>query len=116
MIFVANRKVVVTIITEKGDEISDLINSNFTRGVTRIKAIGNYTKREKDFLYIACTSNEALEIADLAKQIDEHSFTSVSNAQRISGYFLNKSTKYKKMIVIHLLYLFYPIILIYLNL
>mgnify|MGYP002519713209 CR=1 FL=1 len=47
-----------------GDEISDLINSNFTRGVTRIKAIGNYTKREKDFLYIACTSNEALEIAD----------------------------------------------------
>ena len=48
MIFVANRKVVVTIITEKGDEISDLINSNFTRGVTRIKAIGNYTKREKD--------------------------------------------------------------------
>lgn len=93
MIFVANRKVVVTIITEKGDEISDLINSNFTRGVTRIKAIGNYTKREKDFLYIACTSNEALEIADLAKQIDEHSFTSVSNAQRISGYFLNKSTK-----------------------
>ena len=93
MIFVANRKVVVTIITEKGDEISDLINSNFTRGVTRIKAIGNYTKREKDFLYIACTSNEALEIAELAKQIDEHSFTSVSNAQRISGYFLNKSTK-----------------------
>ena len=93
MIFVANRKVVVTIITEKGDEISDLINSNFTRGVTRIKAIGNYTKREKDFLYIACTSNEALEIADLVKQIDEHSFTSVSNAQRISGYFLNKSTK-----------------------
>ena len=93
MIFVANRKVIVTIITEKGDEISDLINSNFTRGVTRIKAIGNYTKREKDFLYIACTSNEALEIADLAKQIDEHSFTSVSNAQRISGYFLNKSTK-----------------------
>ena len=93
MIFVANRKVVVTIITEKGDEISDLINSNFTRGVTRIKAIGNYTKREKDFLYIACTSNEALEIADLAKQIDEHSFTSVSNAKRISGYFLNKSTK-----------------------
>ena len=93
MIFVANRKVVVTIITEKGDEISDLINSNFTRGVTRIKAIGNYTKREKDFLYIACTSNEALEIAEIAKQIDEHSFTSVSNAQRISGYFLNKSTK-----------------------
>ena len=93
MIFVANRKVVVTIITEKGDEISDLINSNFTRGVTRIKAIGNYTKREKDFLYIACTSNEALEIAELAKQIDEHSFTSISNAQRISGYFLNKSTK-----------------------
>ena len=84
MIFVANRKVVVTIITEKGDEISDLVNSNFTRGVTRIKAIGNYTKREKDFLYIACTSNEAHEISDLAKKIDEHSFTSISNAQRIT--------------------------------
>ena len=93
MIFVANKKVVVTIITEKGDEISDLINSNFTRGVTRMKAMGNYTKREKDFLYIACTSNEALEISRLAREIDEHSFTSISNTRRISGYFINKKIK-----------------------
>ena len=93
MIFVANKKVVVTIITEKGDESSDLINSNFTRGVTRMKAMGNYTKREKDFLYIACTSNEALEISRLAREIDEHSFTSISNTRRISGYFINKKIK-----------------------
>ena len=81
---------VVTIITEKGDEISDLINSNFTRGVTRMKAMGNYTKREKDFLYIVCTSTESLEISKLAMEIDIHSFTSISSTERISGYFLNK--------------------------
>ena len=93
LIFVTNKKVIVTIITEKGDEIADMINKNFTRGVTRIKAVGNYSKREKDFLYTACTSMEALEISKLAIQIDEHSFTSISTAQRITGYFLNKLSK-----------------------
>lgn len=93
LIFVANKKVIITIITEKGDEIANMINQKFTRGVTRIKAIGNYSKREKDFLYTACTSTEALEIAEFAMQIDEHSFTSISTAQRINGYFLNKQTK-----------------------
>ena len=90
LIFVTNKKVIVTIITEKGDEIANEINSRFTRGVTRIKAFGNYTKREKDFLYIVCTSTESLEISKLAMEIDIHSFASVSTAQRISGYFLNK--------------------------
>ena len=93
LIFVTNKKVVVTIITEKGDEIADMINFKFTRGVTRIKAIGNYSKRDKDFLYIACTSVEALEISKMAAEIDEHAFTSLSTAQRISGYFLNKQNK-----------------------
>ncbi len=93
LIFVANKKVIVTIITEKGDEIADVINEKFTRGVTRIKAIGNYTKREKDFLYIACTSMEALEISSLSMEIDEHSFTSITSANKISGYFLNKQPK-----------------------
>lgn len=93
LIFVANKKVIVTVITEKGDEIANMINEKFTRGVTRIKAIGNYTKRDKDFLYIACTSTEALEISEIAIQIDDHSFTSISTAQRISGNFLNKQTK-----------------------
>lgn len=93
LIFVTNKKVIVTIITEKGDEIADEINKRFTRGVTRIKAIGNYSKREKDFLYTACTSVEALEISKLASEIDEHSFASISTAQRISGYFLNKQNR-----------------------
>lgn len=93
LIFVANKKVIITIITEKGDEIANMINQKFTRGVTRIKAVGNYSKREKDFLYTACTSTEALEISELTMQIDEHSFTSISTAQRINGYFLNKQTK-----------------------
>lgn len=90
LIFVTNKKVVVTIITEKGDEIADEINTRFTRGVTRVKAFGNYTKREKDFLYIVCTSTESLEISKLAMDIDEHSFTSVSTAQKVTGNFLNK--------------------------
>lgn len=89
-IFVTNKKVIITIITEKGDEIAEIINVKFTRGVTRIKAIGNYSKREKDFLYTACTSVEALEISKLASEIDEHSFTSISTTQKITGYFLNK--------------------------
>lgn len=93
MIFVANKKVIVNIITEKGDDIANLINEKFTRGVTRFKAVGNYSKREKDFLYTACTAREALEISKIALEIDEHSFTSISTAQRITGYFLNKQTK-----------------------
>ena len=90
LIFVTNKKVIVTIITDKGDEIADEINARFTRGVTRIKAFGNYSKKEKDFLYIVCTSTESLEISKLAMELDIHSFTSISTAEKISGYFLNK--------------------------
>lgn len=73
------------VITEQGEEISELLISTSTRGVTVINAIGAYSSQEKSILFCAL---KEWEITDFQRKIleqDENAFIVYSEAQQIKG-------------------------------
>ena len=89
-VFNRNKKNMIHIITNKGEDVSKFIMTNFYRGVTQIDAKGAYTGNHKDFLYIVATSFETLEIAKEIKKFDPDCFITVVPVSKVYGRFINR--------------------------
>ncbi|MBQ2696587.1 MAG: YitT family protein [Clostridia bacterium] len=73
------------VITEKGDEISELLVSSSPRGVTVIDVVGAYTKDQKKMLFCALKESESEKFQKKILAIDEEAFIVFSESQRIKG-------------------------------
>ena len=93
LFYVRNRRNVLLIITTKGEQLSKEVTHRFVRGVTILQAKGAYTGEEKQMLYCACSSFEVVDITNLVKEIDEHAFVTVLEANKVHGNFLNKEIR-----------------------
>ena len=93
LFYVRNRRNVLLIITTKGEQLSKEVTHRFVRGVTVLQAKGAYTGEEKQMLYCACSSFEVVDITNLVKEIDEHAFVTVLEANKVHGNFLNKEIR-----------------------
>lgn len=91
--YTRNKRAVLLITTTKGQEVADEITHKFIRGGTIINAKGAYTGKDRQLLYCACATFEVLEITKCIKEIDEHAFISVIEANKIHGNFLNKQLR-----------------------
>lgn len=75
----------VFIITEKPDEISDLIHQEVKRTSTKINAIGTYTNSEKYVLLCVVNHKEIPKLKQIVKGIDDKSFTIVTTVTEALG-------------------------------
>lgn len=75
----------IYIISDKFEEISNLINTEFERGVTGFYSKGMYTK--KDRLVIMCVTKRAdmMKIKQLALEIDKNAFIIITDAREVYG-------------------------------
>lgn len=73
------------VITEKGEEISELLVSSSPRGVTLIDAKGAYTGKDKKFLFCALKEKEAALFQERILGIDPGAFIVFAESQRIKG-------------------------------
>lgn len=73
------------IITTKGQEVADHISEICDRGSTSIKAMGTYSKTERDVLLCACSSSQAYIIKNAVHDIDENSFIMLADTSEIYG-------------------------------
>ncbi len=73
------------IITEKADEISEYILRDVKRGVTKIDAIGEYSKTNKEILLCVASKREVPKIKDKIKLIDDKSFTIITTVTEALG-------------------------------
>ncbi len=73
------------VITEKGEEISNLLVSTSSRGVTIIKAVGAYSSEKKKLLFCALKENEIPEFQNKILNIDCNAFIVYSESQQIMG-------------------------------
>ena len=89
-IYIRNRKTALSIVTNKGEEVSKFIMSKFYRGVTILDGKGAYTGNHKDFLYVVTTSFEAMLISKEVQKFDPDCFISVSSLEKVFGRFINK--------------------------
>lgn len=75
----------VLVFTQKYEVMADYIMNKMRRGVTVLKAIGWYTKHEKNVLLILVRKNQMPELSKVIKAVDANAFVSVSPASSVYG-------------------------------
>ena len=73
------------IITDKPNEISDMILAGINRGVTVLKGYGYYTKADKEVLYIVVNSYQVMTAQRQILKIDPHAFISIMDTYQVIG-------------------------------
>lgn len=73
------------IISDKSEEISDIIEKRVKRGVTGIYGKGLYTNTEKMVLMCAIGRNDLSEIKTIIKKIDKQAFIIITNSREVLG-------------------------------
>ena len=73
------------VFSSKYKEIADYINTRMERGVTVLKAVGWYTKQEKDVLLLLMRRNEVPEVSKVIKEVDEKAFMTVNSVGGVYG-------------------------------
>jgi uncharacterized membrane protein len=79
------QQLMTLIITDKPQEISDLVLKDMRRGMTAISGTGMYTGKTHSILLCALTVTEIPQLRHLVSQIDKKAFVIVSPAQEIYG-------------------------------
>lgn len=75
----------VMIITEKADEIREIIMDNLGRGVTLLEGYGGYTKERKEIIYCVVSRVELFRLKKIIKGIDEKAFVTVTEVSEALG-------------------------------
>lgn len=74
-----------TIISDKNDEIAAKILSEMERGATFLKAVGSYTKVERNVLYCVVAKNEIVKLKNIITSVDPHAFVAVTDVHDVVG-------------------------------
>ncbi len=80
-----NLSLMAFVITDKGEEISNLLISTSPRGITLIDVKGVYTNTQKKMMFCALKESEAEAFQKKILSIDETAFIVFSESQRIKG-------------------------------
>ena len=73
------------VITDKGDEIADLLINTSPRGVTLVDVKGVYSNSDKKMMICALKESEIPEFQRKILSKDEHAFIIYSESQQIVG-------------------------------
>jgi len=76
---------VIYVVTDKGKELSDILQAGTDRGVTLIPAVGGYTGSDKTMLTTVVRRNNVSLALGLIKQCDPGAFVYVVNSTEVHG-------------------------------
>lgn len=76
---------IIYIISEKHDEIMEIINTEINKGATALYARGSYSK--KNTMVIMCVTKRIYieKIKNISKRIDKNSFIIITDAREVYG-------------------------------
>ena len=75
----------VYIITDKQDEMRDVIYSEINRGITKVPALGGYTGEERLMLMVVVYQTEFSKLKQIIQTVDPKAFVIVSDAYEVLG-------------------------------
>ena len=73
------------IISDKAEEIAEIILTDVDRGATGVKVQGMYSKEEKKMLICVVTKKEIVELIDIVHKIDPSAFVIVNDVHEVMG-------------------------------
>ena len=75
----------ILVISERSDEIGDVIMTYLERGVTYLHGEGGYSKIEKKIIYVVVSPSEIVEIKRIVHDYDQKAFLSIINVHEAIG-------------------------------
>lgn len=75
----------VYIISEKADEIGQVIINKLGRGVTALNATGVYSNKDKKVLFCVVSKRQIVKLKDMIQEVDENAFVVVYDAKEVLG-------------------------------
>lgn len=76
---------VAYIISDKYEEIGDMIISEFSRGATAMKSRGIYRNVEREIIFTIVTLKEVTRLTEAVKEIDPGAFVVINNVHEVLG-------------------------------
>ncbi|MGO1470082.1 MAG: YitT family protein [Tissierella sp.] len=73
------------IITDKPDEIADILMKELNRGVTSLKGRGMYSKKDKEVLLCVVPRSQFTRVKDIVKEIDPRAFVMIAEMYEAVG-------------------------------
>ncbi len=73
------------IISDKAEEIAEVVLRDVDRGATGVKVQGMYSKEEKKMLICVVTKKEIVELIDIVHKIDPLAFVIVNDVHEVRG-------------------------------
>ena len=73
------------IVTAKPEDIAKKVSDDLGRGVTFIRGMGYYSRKDLDIVYCVVSRNEMKQMKDIVNQIDPFAFITISEAHEILG-------------------------------
>ena len=73
------------IITDKGEEVTDRILRELSRGVTRLSGRGGFTGREREVLLCVVTRQQVGHLKTIVHRTDPVAFLIIGNANEVLG-------------------------------
>jgi len=73
------------IISDKYQEIIDVIINEMGRGVTAIKTRGVYRNIEREMIYTVVSNKEVTRLVDVVKEVDPNAFVIIYNVHEVLG-------------------------------
>lgn len=80
-----NMKKNVIIISDKHEEVSLAIINQLGRGVTFLKGMGAFTKKNKNVLYCIVTSKQVAKLKEILDEIDPSAFLTINEVVEVKG-------------------------------
>ena len=73
------------IVTSKPEDIAQKVSDDLGRGITFIRGMGYYSRKDLDIVYCVVSRNEMKQMKDIINQIDPFAFITISEAHEILG-------------------------------
>ncbi len=73
------------IITDKSEEMSQMILKNVNRGVTAFYGRGMYSKNDKTVLYCVVSNNQITKLKAVIREVDTEAFISIGDVHEVVG-------------------------------
>lgn len=73
------------IVTAKPEEIAQKVTKDLDRGVTLIRGMGYYSRKDLNIIYCVVSRNEMKQMKDIINKIDPFAFITITEAHEILG-------------------------------
>ena len=93
MLYKRYQKKTLFIVTDKPQQVCDVIYATSRHGATILKGEGSFHHNERSLVYSVVSSDESKKVVNAVRGVDPHSFINTVKTQELAGLFYQRPTQ-----------------------